>query len=29
MISMFLMLLIDELLKFYRLNGADYENNAF
>gem|GEM_PF-2140359 len=29
MVSLFLMSIIDDLLKFYRLNDDDYENNAF
>jgi len=29
MILLFLMSIIDDLLKFYRLNDADYENNVF
>jgi hypothetical protein len=29
MFSLFLVLIIDDLLSFYRLNEADYENNVF
>ncbi|SMO41335.1 hypothetical protein SAMN06265220_101615 [Flavobacterium nitrogenifigens] len=29
MILWFLMPIIDDLLKFYRLNDTDYENNVF
>lgn len=29
MVSLFLVLIIDDFLIFYRLNEADYENNVF
>ncbi len=29
MVSAFLVLIIDDLLSFYRLNEDDYENNVF
>jgi len=29
MVCEFLLPIIDDLLKFYRLNDADFENNAF